>query len=203
MPSWRAPATGSKCDIKTHHDLRLARLRPGRDGDGHGLPGVGRLRPGAAGARRTFPTAPPLAYAAAAFMLVAGAAVEWRRTAAWGAAALTAYYALIVVILMNGRVVLAHYAEYGTYESTRRAARDRSGRADRLRRQRQDRCGPGRTPHAPGPTGVRGLCGDIRRRAFFLYEPHRPAGPQMAAAYRRSSGVMRPGLATSPRALRS
>jgi len=37
-------------------------------------------------------------------------------TAAWGAAALTAYYALIVVILMNGRVVLAHYAEYLTYE---------------------------------------------------------------------------------------
>jgi uncharacterized membrane protein YphA (DoxX/SURF4 family) len=56
-----------------------------------------------------------LAYAAGAFMLVAGAAVEWRRTAAWGAAALTAYYALIVVILMNGRLLLAHYAEYGTY----------------------------------------------------------------------------------------
>jgi hypothetical protein len=31
------------------------------------------------------------------------------------AAALTASYALIVVILMNGRVVLAHYAEFGTY----------------------------------------------------------------------------------------
>src|SRR4029077_11669967 len=56
-----------------------------------------------------------LAYAAAAFMLVAGAAVEWRRTAAWGAAALSAYYALIVVILMNGRVVLVHYAEFGAY----------------------------------------------------------------------------------------
>ena len=65
---------------------------------------------------KDFPDRTALAYAAAAFMLVAGAAVEWRRTAAWGAAALTAYYALIVVILMNGRVVLAHYAEYGTYE---------------------------------------------------------------------------------------
>jgi uncharacterized membrane protein YphA (DoxX/SURF4 family) len=64
-----------------------------------------------------FPYRTALAYAAAAFMLVAGAAVEWRRTTAWGAAALTAYYALIVVILMNGRVVLAHYTEYGTYES--------------------------------------------------------------------------------------
>jgi uncharacterized membrane protein len=57
-----------------------------------------------------------LAYAAGAFMLVAGAAVEWRRTAVWGAATLTAYYALVVVILMNGRLILAHYAEYGTYE---------------------------------------------------------------------------------------
>jgi uncharacterized membrane protein len=62
-----------------------------------------------------FPDRTALAYAAAAFMLVAGAAVEWRRTAAWGAAALTAYYALIVVILMGGRVMLAHYAEFGTY----------------------------------------------------------------------------------------
>jgi hypothetical protein len=56
-----------------------------------------------------------MAYAAAAFMFVAGAAIEWRRAAAWGAAALTAYYLLIVVILLNGRVVLAHYAEFGAY----------------------------------------------------------------------------------------
>ena len=62
-----------------------------------------------------FPDRTALAHAAAAFMLVAGAAVEWRRTAAWGAAALTTYYALVVVILMNGRVVLAHYAEFGSY----------------------------------------------------------------------------------------
>jgi len=48
-------------------------------------------------------------------MFVAGAAVEWRRAAAFAAAALTGYFALVVVILMNGRVVLAHYAEYGTY----------------------------------------------------------------------------------------
>ena len=56
-----------------------------------------------------------LTYAVAAFMLVAGAAVQWRRTSAWGAAALAAYYALIVVVLMDGRVVLAHYAEFGAY----------------------------------------------------------------------------------------
>jgi len=64
---------------------------------------------------RDFPARTALAYAAGAFMLVAGAAVEWRRTAAWGAAALTAYYALVVVILMNGRVLLAHFAEFVAY----------------------------------------------------------------------------------------
>ena len=66
---------------------------------------------------KTVPDHTALAYAAAAFMLAAGAAIQWRRTAAWGAAALTAYYALIVVALMNGRVLLTHYAEYGTYEN--------------------------------------------------------------------------------------
>jgi uncharacterized membrane protein YphA (DoxX/SURF4 family) len=64
---------------------------------------------------KDFPDRTALAYAAAAFMVLAGAAVEWRRTAAWGAAALTAYYALIVILLMNGRVVLAHYSEFGSY----------------------------------------------------------------------------------------
>jgi uncharacterized membrane protein YphA (DoxX/SURF4 family) len=64
---------------------------------------------------KDFPDRTALAYAAAVFMLVAGAAVEWRRTVAWGAAALTGYYAFVVVILMGGRVVLAHYAEFGAY----------------------------------------------------------------------------------------
>jgi uncharacterized membrane protein YphA (DoxX/SURF4 family) len=64
---------------------------------------------------KNFPDRTALAYAAAAFMFIAGAAIEWRRTAAWGAAALTVYYALIVVILMNGRVALAHYSEFGAY----------------------------------------------------------------------------------------
>jgi uncharacterized membrane protein len=65
----------------------------------------------------SFPVRTALAYAAGAFMLVAGAAVEWRRTAAWGAAALTAYYALVVVVLMDGRVVIAHYAEFIAYSN--------------------------------------------------------------------------------------
>ena len=64
---------------------------------------------------KSFPDRAVLAWAAAVFMLAAGAAVEWRRTAAWGAAALAAYYTLVVVILMDGRVALAHPTEYGAY----------------------------------------------------------------------------------------
>jgi uncharacterized membrane protein len=64
---------------------------------------------------KDFPDRTVLAYAAAVFIVLAGAAVEWRRTAAWGAAALAVYYTLIVVILMNGRVVLANFKEFGSY----------------------------------------------------------------------------------------
>jgi len=64
---------------------------------------------------KTFPGRAILAHLAAAFLLVGGAAVMWRRTAVWGAAALAVYYGLIVAVLMNGRVLLAHYTEYGAY----------------------------------------------------------------------------------------
>jgi len=63
-----------------------------------------------------FPARIALAYAAGAFMVVAAAAVEWRRTVAWGAAALTIYYTVFVVILMNGRLLLTDYAIFVTYE---------------------------------------------------------------------------------------
>jgi hypothetical protein len=63
-----------------------------------------------------FPARTVLAYAAGTFMVVAAAAVEWRRTSAWCAAALTVYYTLFVVILMNGRLLLADYAIFVTYE---------------------------------------------------------------------------------------
>jgi uncharacterized membrane protein YphA (DoxX/SURF4 family) len=64
-----------------------------------------------------FPARTALAYAAGAFLVVAAAAVEWRRSVAWGAAALSAYYALFVVILMNGRLLLTDYAVFLTYEN--------------------------------------------------------------------------------------
>ena len=65
---------------------------------------------------KEFPAHTALGYAAGVFTLIAGAAVEWRRTTAWAAAALTFYYAFIVVILMNGRALLTQY-EFGTYSS--------------------------------------------------------------------------------------
>jgi uncharacterized membrane protein len=64
---------------------------------------------------KDFPFRTLLAYAAAAFLLVTGAAIEWRRATASGAAALTIYYTLVVAILMNGRVALAHSTEFGAY----------------------------------------------------------------------------------------
>jgi uncharacterized membrane protein YphA (DoxX/SURF4 family) len=64
---------------------------------------------------KNFPDRAILAYAAATLMVAAGAAVEWRRTAAWGAAALTAYYGFVVVLLMNGRAMIAHSTEYVSY----------------------------------------------------------------------------------------
>src|ERR1700730_1276208 len=64
-----------------------------------------------------FPARTALAYAAGVFMVVAAGAVEWRRTAAWGAAALTVYYALFVVILTNCRLLFRDYAIFVTYEN--------------------------------------------------------------------------------------
>jgi len=67
---------------------------------------------------KSLPDRTVLAYGVATFMLVAGAAIQWRRATAWAAAALTAYYALIVVVLMDGRVVLRHAGEFLAYSNT-------------------------------------------------------------------------------------
>ena len=65
----------------------------------------------------TFPDRPVLAYVAGAFMLVAGAFMLWRRTSAWSAPAVVAYFAVIVVMLMNGAELIAQYKVYGEYEN--------------------------------------------------------------------------------------
>src|SRR5580693_254805 len=64
-----------------------------------------------------FPARTALAYAAGTFTLLAAAAINWRRTAHLAAAALTIYYTLFVVVLMNGRLLLTDYAVYVTYEN--------------------------------------------------------------------------------------
>jgi uncharacterized membrane protein len=65
---------------------------------------------------RNFPGRTPLAYCAGALMLVAASAIEWRRSRAWGAAVLAIYYAIFVLLLMDGRLLLSGYGVYGTYE---------------------------------------------------------------------------------------
>jgi uncharacterized membrane protein len=65
---------------------------------------------------RDFPARTPLAYCAGAFMVIAALAIEWRRTKVWGAAALTVYYTVFVLLLMDGRMLLSGYGVYGTYE---------------------------------------------------------------------------------------
>jgi uncharacterized membrane protein YphA (DoxX/SURF4 family) len=78
---------------------------------------VGNFDPGQP-VPKDFPARTLLAYAAGVFMLVAGAAIEWRRTVAWAAAALSAYYSFVVVILMDGRTVLRHATEFIAYSNT-------------------------------------------------------------------------------------
>lgn len=66
---------------------------------------------------KNFPARTTLAYFAGAFMVFAAAAIEWRRTTVWGAAALIGYYAIFVLLLMNGPLLLNGYGAYGTYEN--------------------------------------------------------------------------------------
>ncbi|HVU22097.1 MAG TPA: DoxX family membrane protein [Rhizomicrobium sp.] len=66
-------------------------------------------------APKWIPERTALAYAAATFMLVAGAAIQWRRAVHWAAAAIISYFSLIVLLLENGRVILKNYAVYGAY----------------------------------------------------------------------------------------
>lgn len=56
-----------------------------------------------------------LVWAANVFLVVAGAAVQWRRLAPTAIAALTIYFGLVVAILMNGPVIVANASTYGAY----------------------------------------------------------------------------------------
>jgi hypothetical protein len=133
---------------------------------------------------KNFPVRTALAYSAGAFMVVAAAAIEWRRTAVWGAAALTGYYAVFVLLLMNGRLLLSGYAVYGTYENIAMQLAIAASalivyatiaQIDRALIVRLTRLGR-------MADGVWRLSHDMGRSPFYLYEPDRPAGPKMAAA---------------------
>lgn len=66
-------------------------------------------------APKDLPGRAALALGAGGFMLIAGAAMQWRRTAGWAAAAIGLYWGLIVVVLMDGRLILRNLGVYGAY----------------------------------------------------------------------------------------
>ncbi len=68
-------------------------------------------------APKDLPGRPLLAHAVAGVLIVAGSALAWRRTVVAAAMALLAYYGLVVVLLMDGRVMLRHWREYLAYEN--------------------------------------------------------------------------------------
>jgi uncharacterized membrane protein YphA (DoxX/SURF4 family) len=53
----------------------------------------------------------------AALTLIAGVGIEWRKSAAWSAAAIVVYYVLGVVIIMDGPGFVDGYSEYGSYSN--------------------------------------------------------------------------------------
>lgn len=77
---------------------------------------LGAFLPGEA-VPKGFPGRAELAYGAAAILLAGGAAIQWRRTAAWAGAALAAYFGVVVILAMDARLVLAHPTLYLVYES--------------------------------------------------------------------------------------
>src|ERR1700733_7895785 len=64
---------------------------------------------------KNIPDRAGMALAAGILMIAMGATLGFGRTAVWSAAALTAYYAIIGVVLMYGHLLFGHYAEFGTY----------------------------------------------------------------------------------------
>lgn len=109
-----------------------------------------------------------IVYAIALFLLAAGGAMLWRPTASWAPAALTAYYAIIVVVLMNGRVVLAHGSEFQAYNGAAEqlaipaaglVAYAASARTDAARAARLTRIGQ----------ILFGLCAIVFGAAHFVY----------------------------------
>ena len=133
---------------------RLARLRPGRDGVGHRVPRVGGLRPGAADAQGlSRPHRPGVCRRCLHARGGRGHRVAPHRgLGRRGARLVLRAHCRDPDERPRGARPLRRVRQL---QRRRGAARDRGRRADHLRRDRQDRCGAGREPHPPGPTGVR------------------------------------------------
>jgi len=114
---------------------------------------------------KDFPDRTTLAYAAAAFMF-RGVPPSSASDRGLGRRALTAYTRFIVVILMDGRVVLTHYARIRHLQRHREQLAITAGGLIGLRRQRQIDAA-GRTASPPGPTGVRGVCALLSAERIF------------------------------------
>jgi uncharacterized membrane protein len=68
-------------------------------------------------APKAMPDRAAWSYVPNALIVLSGAAIVWRRTAAWGAAALGLYYGVVVVLLLGGRLILRNLGVYGAYSS--------------------------------------------------------------------------------------
>lgn len=67
---------------------------------------------------KSFPNRAILAYAANGFLIIAGICMEWRRFTSLSAAALIAYFGVLVVLLMDGNVIVSHPTAFVSYEGT-------------------------------------------------------------------------------------
>lgn len=67
---------------------------------------------------KNFPDRTLLAYVANGFLVIAAILMQWRRFTAPAAAALTGYFAVIVVLLMDGSSLIRHPTAFGGYEGT-------------------------------------------------------------------------------------
>lgn len=67
---------------------------------------------------KDFPGLSELAYVVGAALVAAGAGLQWRRTLLWASGALAAYWWLLVVLVMDGRLILRHWREYIAYSNT-------------------------------------------------------------------------------------
>jgi uncharacterized membrane protein len=65
-----------------------------------------------------FPGRTALVYIAAVFLIAVGAALMWRRLAAWAGAAIAIYFGVIIVVLLDGPTIVAHLTAFDSYNGT-------------------------------------------------------------------------------------